>query len=45
MIFWQWYKLWNLGHTKFKQIKRQLQASGFDSEYPGQIADTLNNTS
>ena len=29
--------------TKFKQIKRQLKALGFDNEYAGQIADTLNN--
>ena len=29
--------------TKFKQIKRQLKALGFDNEYPGQMADTLNN--
>ena len=29
--------------TKFKQIKRQLKALGFDNEYAGQMADTLNN--
>ena len=29
--------------TKFKQIKRQLKAIGFDNEYAGQMADTLNN--
>ena len=29
--------------TKFKQIKRQLKAFGFDNEYAGQMADTLNN--
>ena len=29
--------------TKFKQIKRQLKALGFDNEYTGQMADTLNN--
>ena len=28
--------------TKFKQIKRQLKALGFDNEYAGQMADTLN---
>ena len=31
------------GQTKFKQIKRQLKASGFDNEYAGQMADTQNN--
>ena len=29
--------------TKFKQIKSQLKALGFDNEYTGQMADTLNN--
>ena len=29
--------------TKFKQIKRQLKALGFDNEYADQMADTLNN--
>ena len=29
--------------TKFKQIKRQLKALGFDNECTGQMADTLNN--
>ena len=29
--------------TKFKQIKRQLKALGFDNEYAGQKADALNN--
>ena len=29
--------------TQFKQIKRQLKALGFDNEYAGQMADTLNN--
>ena len=29
--------------TKFKQIKHQLKALGFDNEYAGQMADTLNN--
>ena len=29
--------------TKFKQIKRQLKALGFDNEYAGQMADTLSN--
>ena len=29
--------------TKFKQIKRQLKALGFDDEYTGQMANTLNN--
>ena len=29
--------------TKFKQIKHQLKALGFDNEYAGQAADTLNN--
>ena len=29
--------------TKFKQIKRQLKALGFDNEYAGQMVDTLNN--
>ena len=29
--------------TKFKQIKRQLKPLGFDNEYAGQKADTLNN--
>ena len=29
--------------TKFKQIKRQLKALGFDNEYAGQMADILNN--
>ena len=29
--------------TKFKQIKRQLKALGFDKEYAGQMADTMNN--
>ena len=29
--------------TKFKQIKRQLKAKGFNNEYAGQIADALNN--
>ena len=29
--------------TKFKQIKRQLKALGFDNEYAGQMEDTLNN--
>ena len=28
--------------TKFKQIKHQLKALGFDNEYAGQMADTLN---
>ena len=28
---------------KFKQIKHQLKALGFDNEYAGQMADTLNN--
>ena len=29
--------------TKFKQIKRQLKALGFDNEYACQMADALNN--
>ena len=29
--------------TKFKQIKRQLKALGFDNEYAGQMTDALNN--
>ena len=29
--------------TEFKQIKRQLKSLGFDNEYAGQMADTLNN--
>ena len=29
--------------TKFKQIKHQLKALGFNNEYAGQMADTLNN--
>ena len=29
--------------TKFKQIKRQLKALGFDNEHAGQMADSLNN--
>ena len=29
--------------TKFKQIKHQVKALGFNSEYAGQMADTLNN--
>ena len=29
--------------TKNKQIKRQPKALGFDNEYAGQMADTLNN--
>ena len=29
--------------TKFKQIKRQLKALGFDNECAGQMADDLNN--
>ena len=29
--------------TKFKQIKRQLNALGFDNEYAGQMANTRNN--
>ena len=29
--------------TKFKQIKHQLKALGFDNKYAGQMADTLNN--
>ena len=29
--------------TKFKQIKLQLKALGFDNEYAGQKADALNN--
>ena len=29
--------------TKFKQIKHQLKSLGFDNEYAGQMADTLNN--
>ena len=29
--------------TKFKQIKRQLKALGFNNECAGQMADTLNN--
>ena len=29
--------------TKFKQIKHQLKALGFDNEYAGQTADELNN--
>ena len=29
--------------AKFKQIKPQLKALGFDNEYAGQMADTLNN--
>ena len=28
--------------TKFIQIKRQLKALGFDNEYAGQMADSLN---
>ena len=28
---------------KFKQIEHQLKALGFDNEYTGQMADTLNN--
>ena len=31
--------------AKFKQIKRQLKASGFNKEYAGQMADALNNAS
>ena len=30
--------------TKFEQIKGQLKSLGFDTEYAGQMADTLNNT-
>ena len=29
--------------TKFKQIKRQLKALGFDNEYACQMADVMNN--
>ena len=29
--------------TKFKQIKRQLKALGYDNEYVGHMADALNN--
>ena len=29
--------------TKFKQIKHQLKALGFNNEYAGQMTDTLNN--
>ena len=29
--------------TQFNQIKRQLKELGFDNEYAGQMADTLNN--
>ena len=29
--------------TKFKQMKGQLKALGFDNEYAGHMADTLNN--
>ena len=37
------FKKMAMEQTKFKRIKRQLKALGFDNEYTGQMADSLSN--